>query len=144
MPESNQKNNQNRSALLKYAVNILSRRPYFFEQLKKKLQQRAITLELSNFDSDLNSVLSDLKDGGYLKDDYLAEAYVRRCLGKGQGPKIIQFKLAQLGLSSAQISSALSTEESKQALNEAKSKITAKMKGQEDFKVRHKLYQRGF
>ena len=144
MPESSQKSNQNRATLLKYAVNILSRRPYFYGQLQKKLQERAKKQELENYSEDITNILEDLKEGGYLKDSYLAEAYVRKCLSRGQGPNIIKYKLSQLGLSSSQISEALSSEESQKAILEAKSKIADKLKGQEDFKIRHKLYQRGF
>ena len=144
MPESNQKSNPNRATLLKYAVNILSRRPYFFGQLKKKLQERAKKQELENYSDDISSILEDLREGGYLNDSYLAETYVRRCLSRSQGPNIIKYKLGQLGLSSSQISEALSSEESQKAISEAKSKIADKLKGQEEYKVRHKLYQRGF
>ncbi len=142
MPEFNPKNN--RSELLKYAVNILSRRPYFFVQLKNKLQERAKKLELTNFEDDLSSILTELQKSGYLNDSYLAEAYVRRCLGRLQGPKVIRYKLQQLGLNSSQIAEALATEESQKALAEAKSKITGRLAGSEEFKVASKLYQRGF
>ncbi len=142
MPESSQKNN--RSELLKYAVNILSRKPYFYAQLKNKLQERAQKLELTDFEDDLDAILAELKTSGYLNDLYLAEAYVRRCLGRLQGPKIIRYKLQQLGLTTPQISEALGTEESQKALSEAKSKLANKLSGAEEFKLAHKLYQRGF
>lgn len=142
MPESNQKNN--RSALLSYAVNILSRRPYFSTQLQKKLQERAEKLLLQNYQADLNNILLELQSGGYLNDDYLISGYIKRCLSKCQGPKIITFKLRQLGLSNVQIQDSLSKEGSKLAIIEAKDRLSAKYKKLEDFKLRHKLYQRGF
>lgn len=142
MPESNQKNN--RSALLSYAVSILSRRPYFSSQLQKKLQERAEKLSLENYQTELENIISELQTSGYLNDDYLISGYIKRCLAKFQGPKIIAFKLRNLGLASTQIQTSLNREDAKQAIAEAKDNLAAKYKNLEDFKLRHKLYQRGF
>lgn len=144
MPESSPKNRQVRSELLSYAANILSRRPYFFIQLKNKLIDRARLKKLEDCEEVIDSILQDLQKSGYLNDSYLAIGFVRRLLGKLQGPKIIRFKLHQLGLTSSQISEALASQECQEALIEAKTKLTSKMAGEEEFKIRHRLYQRGF
>lgn len=144
MQESSQKNSDVRLALVKYATNILSARPYFYVQLKNKLIERAEKLSFQNRESEIDSILTNLQKSGYLNDAYLAIGFVKRCLRKEQGPKIIRYKLARLGLKPAQITEALSDPECKEALVEAENKIKSKLSGSEEFKIRHRLYQRGF
>ena len=144
MPEFSQKNKDIRSTLVKYAANILSRRPYFYGQLKNKLLQRSQKLGIESPENDIQSILQDLQVSGYLNDSYLAEAFVRRHLGKGHGPKIIKYKLIQLGLSSTEATAALSTPENIELVEVAKAKIASKYSNSEPFMVKSKLYQRGF
>src|SRR5258706_4808471 len=89
---------ETRELLLKYAGNILSRRPYFRHTLKAKLILRAKKLKLVEANPIIDSILEDLARSGYLDDQYLAEAYVRRQLGKGYGPRLISLKLGCLHL----------------------------------------------
>ncbi len=144
MPEYNQKNSDIRAVLVKYAANILSRRPYFYGQIKKKLEVRSQKLGFEGVNGVIEGILKDLQGSGYLDDSYLAESFVRRCLGKGQGPKIIKYKLGQLGLSVAAITSALSTPENHDLLEQAKAKIASKYSSSDPYIVKAKLYQRGF
>lgn len=151
MPESSQKNSDIRAILVKYAANILSRRPYFSHRLREKIINYAKTSRHSGLDPEsiqiipiVEDILKDLQGSGYLNDSYLAEAFVRRCLGKGQGPKLIKYKLTQLGLSAAAITSALSTPENQELLEQVKAKIASKYASSDPYMVKSKLYQRGF
>ena len=153
MPASNQKS-EVRGKLLKYAANILSRRPYFRHALKQKLLLYAEKNkypchsgpdpESSQNIHIIDQIITELAASGYLDDIYLAEAYVRRQLGKCYGPKIIELKLKQLGLDQATIKNALFSEATKEAQTEAIQKFLAKYSRQDLRKVIDKLYRRGF
>ncbi len=143
MPEFSQKSDP-RASLVKYAANILSRRPYFSHQLRIKLVQRSQKFSEKDCSKTIDKIVDDLSGSGYLDDIYLAQAFVRRQLGKGYGPKIINYKLKVLGLSSEGIKSALKSEATEEALEKAKSKATSKVKDSDSRKIQFKLYQRGF
>lgn len=143
MPESNPKS-ELRAKLVKYAANILSRRPYFRHQLKQKLFLYAEKFGLSPDSSTVDQIITDLAQSGYLDDQYLAAAYVRRQLGKCYGPKIIRYKLKTLGLSDTLINQALASEATAEALLLATDKISLKYRSKDPREVKQKLYQRGF
>lgn len=109
MPVKNPPSDLRRS-LVKYAANILGRRPYFSSVLKRKLIARAQKLGFDEFDDEVDSVIQDLAKSGYLDDLYLAEAYIRKELNKGWGPKIISLKMKRLGITGELISQALQTQ----------------------------------
>ncbi|HCQ31248.1 TPA: hypothetical protein DIU27_02610 [Candidatus Collierbacteria bacterium] len=108
MPESNQKN-ELRLSLVKYAGRVLGARPYFRVQLREKLFCRAEKEKFADPGPIIDSILEDLAKSGYLNDQYLSEAFVRRQLSKHYGPKIISLKLKFLGLSREAVSEALTT-----------------------------------
>lgn len=143
MLESNQTSSE-RSLLVKYAANILSRRPYFRHQLRQKL---FLYSEKKNFEPNttlVEAIITDLAKSGYLDDRYLADAYVRRQLQKCYGPKIIRYKLKLLGLSDTQINEAMASEATPETINQAIEKISLKYHIQDPWKLKQKLYQRGF
>lgn len=143
MPESSQKSSQ-RSVLVKYAARILSARPYFRTKLKDKLFQRAESLGFEDFDSLIEAILDDLAGSGYLNDQYLAEAMVRRLLSKGYGPKIIALKLKFLGLLPQIVSSALKSDASAEAETASLRHYCGKFPRLDRRKLISKLYQRGY
>lgn len=143
MLASNRTSDQ-RAILVKYAANILSRRPYFRHQLRQKL---FLYSEKKNFEpstSLIETIITDLAKSGYLDDQYLADAYVRRQLQKCYGPKIIRYKLKLLGLSEDIIRQSLAQEANKEALEIATERLKTKFRAQDPRKLRQKLYQRGF
>lgn len=143
MPESNPKSDV-RQALAVYAGRILSARPYFRAQLQNKLFQRAEKLGFADPESTISSIIDDLSASGYLNDKYLTEAYIRRQLAKGYGPKIISLKLRHLGLDRDTISSALKQEASAEAEMASIRKYLLKYRHLEPRKIASKLYSRGY
>jgi SOS response regulatory protein OraA/RecX len=143
MQESSRKN-EVRSSLLKYAVNILSGRPYFRHALREKLILRAKREEFVDATEEIDNIISELAASGYLDDVYLAEAFVRRQLGKCYGPRIISLKLKQLQLDPETIKIAIFSEATKELQIEAVQKFAAKNSRKDIRIVTNKLYQRGF
>lgn len=143
MQESSPKN-EIRSNLIKYAANILSRRPYFKHTLRQKLFLRAEKEKLPNPDSEIEKIISELSKSGYLDDEYLAEAFVRRQLSKCYGPRIISLKLKQLGLNVQNIHEAISSQATKEIQIEIVKKYFLKNRRLDSRKLSNKLFQRGF
>ena len=133
-----------RENLVKYAAFILNRRPYFRHTLHHKLVQRCLKLEINDFESVVNSLLDELSASGYLNDSYLAQAFVRRQLNKGYGPRLIRYKLQQLKLSSDAIAHALDSEADSEALQRAAQSFLKRKHYKDHRKASHSLYQRGF
>jgi len=133
-----------RQSLIKYAANILSRRPYFSSALKKKMTDRALHLGLADFDSEIEGIIKDLSNNGYLDDQYLSEAYVRKELHKGWGPRIINLKMRRLGIDQGLIISAINQEAGLQAQIEAIHHYSAKLKRYDQRVKINKFFQRGF
>lgn len=132
-----------RAGLIKYAAFCLSRRPYFRETLRQKLVLRSKKLKLNNSTSVILEILGDLKKSGYLDDTYLAQAYARRQLDKGYGPRIISLKLRRLMLDQAVIALALEeADEEKQTASIRK--FASKYRMLDKYKLTSKLYARGF
>jgi SOS response regulatory protein OraA/RecX len=142
MPVSSQKSN--RESLLKYAANILSRRPYFRHTLKEKLFLRSKKLKLNDVSLVIDSILDDLAGSGYLDDKYLAEAYVRRQLAKGYGPRLISLRLGALHLDRDLINQAIDNEATPENQYLAIKKFSAKYARLDPRKIISKLYARGF
>jgi SOS response regulatory protein OraA/RecX len=143
MLESSQKSSQ-RSPLLKYATRLLSSRPYFRSQLHAKLSLRAQTLSFEDAGSVIEAILEDLSRSGYLDDQYLAQAYVRRQLSKGYGPKVIAFKLKYLGLAPEITAAAIQSEASQEAELLSLKRYCRKFPRLERQKLISKLYYRGY
>lgn len=133
-----------RPNLVKYAAFVLNRQPYFRHQLREKLILRCKKLEFANYTEIVESILDDLTQSGYLKDTYLAEAYVRRQLSKGYGSRFIQLKLQHLKLSNADISLALESEATSRAQVESARHYLAKKRYSDPRKAMSALYRRGF
>ncbi len=144
MQESNQKNKDLRSSLVKYAGFLLSRRPYFSAQIRKKLTEKASRSEQSNQGDLIEVIIEELEAAKYLNDDYLLAGYIQQKLNKLHGPKIISFKLRQLGLKPELITKALKNENLLDQIEQAKQKLAAKYANLDSFQVKAKLYQRGF
>ncbi len=144
MPESSQKNKDLRGSLVKYAGFLLSRRPYFSAQIRKKLAEKANRLDQPNQGDLIEAIIQELEAAKYLNDDYLLAGYIQQKLSKLQGPKIIHLKLRQLGLKSEQITKALKNENLLEHIDHAKQKLATKYSNLDSFQIKAKLYQRGF
>lgn len=143
MPESSPKSDLRRS-LIRYASLILSRRPYFKFKLREKLFLRAEKLGFTQPAETIDSIVEDLAQSGYLDDLYLAEAYVRRQLAKGYGPKVIILKLKYLGLDRETSLQAVKSEVTEEAEMSSLQKYSRKFASQDRRKVISKLYSRGY
>lgn len=132
-----------RSSLIKYASSCLSHRPYFSEVLRRKLVLRAKKLRLKNYQKIVEKILKDLDGAGYLDDTYLAQAFARRQLDKGYGPKVISLKLKRLKLSQTVVNQALDEVTHEKQL-EAIKKYTQKYRKIDPFHLKSRLYARGF
>jgi len=100
--------------------------------------------EIDNTEEDINKIIEDLSNSGYLKDQYLADAYVRRQLSKGYGPRIIRYKLGVLKLSPENINLALESEAGKDLQLQAARNFAARNSRKDHRKIASSLYQRGF
>lgn len=140
---SNQ-NSDIRPGLVKYASFILNRRPYFKHALKEKLIQRCKKLKLENYLLEIDSIISDLANSGYLNDEYLAEAFVRRQISKGYGPRFIKMKLNALKLAPDVISISIDKVATIEAQMEAAKRFLQKKRYKDQRKAISSLYQRGF
>ncbi len=138
-----QSSDDGRSSLLRHAVSCLNRQPYFRQKLHQKLLQRAQKLKIGQAEEIIKAILDDLQASGYLNDEYLAGAFVRRQLSKGYGPQLITLKLRSFNLSSQVLSSALA-EAGPEAQLEAVKKYLRKYSHLDKYQLTHKLYQRGF
>lgn len=143
MPESNPKS-EPRRLLLRYATFILSGRPYFRFKLREKLFLRAEKLGLENPATTIDSILEDLGQSGYLDDQYLAEAYVRRQLSKGYGSKIIILKLKFLGLGDQIIRDSIRSQADQESELASMRKYCQKYSRLDQRKLISKLYSRGY
>jgi len=122
----------------------LNRQPYFRNRLRDKLILRAKKLNFDDAYDTIDKILADLSKSGYLNDQFLANGYVRRQLSKGYGPKIIYLKLLRLSLEKDKISQAIEEEATQEAQFEAISKLRAKYSKYDKYKMKSKLYSRGF
>jgi len=133
-----------RQSLVQYAALILGSRPYFSGKLKEKLQARSVKLGLLDTDLLIDQIISELSASRFLDDEYLSQAFVRRELSKGYGPKIIQLKLTRLGVDHHAIQEALTVEASLIKQIEAIKRYLGKLNRFEKRTKINKLFQRGF
>ncbi len=143
MQEFNRKSDP-RQSLIKYAAGILSARPYFRSKLREKLFLRAEKLGFDDPGKIIDSILNDLSKSGYMDDKYLAEAYVRRQLSKGYGPKIISLKLKYLGLDSQTVTDSIKSQAFEESEVASIRSFCDKNSRYEQGKLISKLYQRGY
>ena len=83
------------------AVRLLARREHAEAELRQKLAQREFGSE------EIEQALDELKQGGWLSDARLCEAYVRMRAQRGYGPLRIRMELQQRGVDEALIEAAL-------------------------------------
>jgi len=122
----------------------LSRRPYFSTQIRQKLQQKQSQISQDTSQETVEEIINDLIKAKYLNDEYLLIGFIKQKLQKLQGPKLISYKLKQLGISSAQIKSVFDQEEIKEATKLSVAKLSEKYRSLDSFQIKSKLYQRGF
>lgn len=132
-----------RISLIKYAAFCLSCRPYFEETIYQKLLLRSKKLKIENTSRIIKDILKDLKKRGYLDDPYLAQAFARRQLAKGYGPKIISLKLSRMKLDRSVIDFALEEADIDKQL-EAIKKYAQKYSKLDRYHLISRLYARGF
>ena len=133
-----------RANLVKYAAFILNQRPYFRHKLREKLILRCKKLEAKDYLSEVEGVLDDLAKSGYLNDTYLAEAFVRRQLAKGYGPRFITLKLQALRLTKDTISLASESQAPISAQLASARSYLAKKRFSDPRKAAFSVYRRGF
>lgn len=143
MPVSSQTDDL-RAILMRYVGRILNRQPYFSSQIRQKLSKKLLQITGQSQTSIIDEIIDDLKKAKYLNDDYLLEGYINNKLQKLQGPKIITFKLKQLGIKSAQVQDMLNKDEVKKNIDIAVKKLKQKYQNLDEYKINSKLYQRGF
>lgn len=85
----------------KVAIGLLARREHSACELQRKLAQRGFDL------SAIDEVIGRLAEQGWQSDRRYAEAYVRMRIERGYGAQSIRAELAQRGVASALIQSAL-------------------------------------
>jgi SOS response regulatory protein OraA/RecX len=142
MPEQPSKSDT-RASLIKYAAFCLSRRPYFEESIRQKLVLRSKKLKFKDTARVISDILKDLKKSGYLDDPYLAQAFARRQLGKGYGPRIISLKLGRMKLDRSVIDLALEEADIPKQV-EAIKKYALKYQEMDKYRLTSRLYSRGF
>jgi len=86
-------------AIKQFALRCLARREYAKAELVSKLQQKSYKL------SEINPVLTDLEQRGYLSDERYADLVVRSRINGGYGPFKIKVELKQKGVSETIIDS---------------------------------------
>ncbi len=74
------------------AVRLLSRREHSAFEIRNKLSQRDFD------DAEIEQVIIELQQGGWLSDERFAEAYVRMRQKKGFGPVRISMELSERGI----------------------------------------------
>ena len=80
------------------AIRYLSRREYSRRELSGKLLARTFAIE------DIETVLDNLEQQGYLNDERFAEMFLRSQISRGNGPFKIKMALSQKGVDNALIS----------------------------------------
>jgi len=86
---------EERAALLE-ALKILSRRDYFREELRRKLQRKAFSA------ASVNAALERCEELGYLGDEALAKRFAEsRALNRGWSPRKIRAELQKRGVEEA-------------------------------------------
>ncbi len=92
----------------------------------------------------IEEILQDLAKSGYLNDEYLAGAYIRRQLSKGYGPKLISMKLKFMGLDSATVAKCLKSEVTEEQELASIKRYCQKNARLDQRKLVSKLYLRGY
>lgn len=72
-----------------YLIKILSSRDYSEHKLREKLRERKYPA------IEIDEVINEIKEKGYLKEDLYTEARIKGFMHKGYPPKYIRQKLAQ-------------------------------------------------
>jgi len=122
-----------------YATYLLSKRSYGSNELKAKLLSRFISEESSTL------AIEKCLQCGYIDDEALVVAYVRRELRKGYGPKILIRKIAfKLRIEQEFIQNIYDMQITDEELLEHKERVIAKKKFSDPYKERQYLYKRGF
>jgi len=88
------------------AVRLLARREHSAYEISQKLTQREFD------EGEINIVLQELMQGGWLSDERFAEAYIRMRQLKGFGPIKIKIELQDRGVDEVVAEQYLHTEES--------------------------------
>ena len=74
------------------AVKLLARREHSAQEIRQKLRQREFD------DKEIDQVVIDLQQGGWLSDERFTEAYIRMRMVKGFGPVRIAMELRERGV----------------------------------------------
>ncbi|NPA53272.1 MAG: regulatory protein RecX [Aquificae bacterium] len=77
-----------------YAFQLLSKKDYFSEELKRKLSQKGFNEE------EIEKTIQYLQEKNYLNDEELKKRYIQKYLEKGKSLVYIKNKLFQKGINS--------------------------------------------
>jgi len=83
------------------AVRLLGIREYCAAELRHKLQDKGFAEE------DIDSVLKQLGDAGYLSEHRFAESFLRARMRKGETPRVAAYRARQRGVDDEALSEAL-------------------------------------
>ncbi|MCF7851615.1 MAG: RecX family transcriptional regulator [Simkaniaceae bacterium] len=126
---------------LDYVLWLLGRTAYSTQQLRSKLKEKCISQETQD------AVLQKCLNYGYIQDEDIAKAHMRRELLKGYGPRLMIPKLSfKLGISKEALSEIFASEDFSDELETGRQKIIAKIqrKGSSSYEIKAHLIKRGF
>jgi len=132
-----------RAALMRVAVDLLSRREYSRHELWRKLSPKAADV------GDLESVLTDLSERHWQSDERFSASFLRSRVARGHGPVRVRQALKEKGIKDELVRQSLETCEQDwyQLAMDVAAKKLAGLKG-EPLEIKAKLYRflayRGF
>ncbi len=104
LPTNTHTKAKHRASAKSIAVRLLARREHSEYELSQKLAQREFDAE------EIERVLLELRQGGWVSDQRFAEAYIRMRQLKGFGPVRIQMELRERGVDEHIVEDAIDTE----------------------------------
>ena len=113
------------------AYRLLGMRNYSSHMLLSKLIHKGYSRAIAE------GIIDELKTLGYLQDDEMIAAFIKREFHRGYGPRVIEMKLRAKGLATTSLSSCITDSMQRTKIRELKQKWGAKMSAQ-------KLIRRGF
>jgi regulatory protein len=132
-----------RAALMRVAVDLLSRREHSRQELWRKLSPRAADA------ADVDSVLTDLSERHWQSDERFSESFLRSRVARGHGPVRVRQALREKGIKDELVKQSLDAcdQDWYQLASDVAAKKRANLKGEPE-ELKAKLYRflayRGF
>ncbi|MCX4025419.1 regulatory protein RecX [Endozoicomonas sp. SM1973] len=136
-------NNSSPQKIRQAALRLLARREHSAQELKQKLKSRTFAGE------QVELVLEELREAGYLSDQRAAEMIFRRCIEKRLGLKRIQLEMQQKGIDQSLVEQVLKVNQDVDWLQLARAALAKKFNPEPSdlvliAKKQRYLIQRGF